>query len=106
MRVREMNDYALMRAIMDSGHPVVTAFVERSPATRPLEARLGQVADRVGGDAIFGVVDVSENPSIAAKFGGAAPCVALFRDGKHLATTDDVAGDALADFVQRTLADR
>jgi thioredoxin-like negative regulator of GroEL len=96
-----------MRAIMDSGRPVVTVFVERGTGTRELEQRVGEVAERVGEGAIFGVVDVAENPSIAQKFAiQDSPSVALFRDGKHLGTTDDVGGDALAAFVQRTLTGR
>lgn len=109
MKLLEMNDYDLMRAILDSGRAVVTAFVERgSPDARAIEKALGSVADELGGDTIFGVVDVLENPSISGKFGGeAVPCVALFRDGKHIGTrSSDFGATQLAVFIQQALERR
>lgn len=105
MRLREMNDYDLMHAIVDSGRPVVTAFVERGlPVSGVLEGDLAKLADELGGDAIFGMVDVSENPTIAAKFGAPdMPCVALFRDGKHLGTSCGMSRPELMEFVARVL---
>jgi thioredoxin-like negative regulator of GroEL len=105
MRIREMNDYALMRAITDGGRPVVTAFVERGPDSRPLEDELGSLADSLSEDAVFGVVDASENPTVAGRYGGDdGPSVALFRNGRHVATTHELGGAALADFIERELA--
>lgn len=107
MRVREMNDYDLMHAIVDSGRAVLTAFVERGTAeAKPVETELNALAGDLG-DTIVSVVDVAENPSIARKFGSSeAPCVALFRDGRHLATCSSGLSRAeLAAFVERTLRD-
>lgn len=109
MKIREMNDYDLMRAVLDSGRAVVTAFVERgSGAARPVEKNLKCVAREVGDGAIFGIVDICENPSIAEKFGcGEFPCVMLFRDGRPLATRSGELGRSdLAVFIQQELGRR
>jgi thioredoxin-like negative regulator of GroEL len=103
MRIREMNDYDLMRAISDSGRPVVTAFVERGVASRPIESTFGDLADDFQG-ALFTVVDIAENPAIARRFCAVeAPCAALFRDGKHLGTITTLTRPELAAFIERTL---
>ncbi len=105
MKIREMNDYDLMHAIIDSGRAVVAAFVERgTDGAKPVEAELKSLAKDLGDGAIYSIVDVSENPTIAEKFGsGSMPSIALFREGKHIGTTTSLAHSELAEFVQRAL---
>lgn len=104
MRIREMNDFDLMRAILDSGRTVVTAFVERgSEGGKSAETQFRNLAKRLGDEALFSIVDVCENPTITRKFGGGdVPSVALFRDAKHLGSHACEAGD-MSEFIQQGL---